>query len=460
MSAQNWKKLMSLAVIVVSFNALARDEYPAAPASDPRTPQLRQIYPFRPLSTDEVHSRVNRMTEDARALKNIHEIDARGLSSANSRQQPWAGSFWPLIQGQIGNAYHDKTVLDPQALLSWRENVRDFKKKREEKLSRPYELSERELRRLAPSEKYDLLLGDTNFDLTNRIWSFVETYGNGKQWAFLSSIDMPPGFRLPVPNDNMALWEGICHGWALAAGGSDRPLNTVEFTLPNGKKLPFLPTDVKALISLMYANSVVQDNVLMEGIRCDNKKPNQDQFGRYIDTVPVAPSESVLPRCADVHPAVWYLSLVNLTGIQGRALVAEIDANATVNNHPFSGYEVIYFNPETGREGPLARSILALEQFRRPDVYAASRNPETRSIVGVEMKMKYIDWTWPKEDATDAEDKDKVKKRKMLFDLELDAQGNIIGGQWRAEKDPRTFNKEAGSEGTNQPDFLWTLPRN
>lgn len=461
MSAQNWKKLVGLAVVMVSFSTLARrDAYPEAPADDPRTQQLRQIYPFRPLATDELHGRVNRMTEDPAALKNIFEITSRGLTTARARQQPWAGSFWPLIQGQIGNSYHDKSFFDPEALLSWKENVRDFKKKREEKLARPYELSEKELRKLAPSEKYDLLLGDTNFDLTNRIWNFVENYGNQKQWAFLSSIDMPLGFRLPVPNDKMALWEGICHGWALAAGGSERPLETVEFTLPNGKKLPFLPTDIKALISLMYANSVVQDNVLMEGLRCDNPNPKQDQFGRFIDTVPVARSEEVLPRCADVHPAVWFLSVVNLTGIQGRALVVEVDAHATVNNHPFAGYDLKYFNPDTGREGPLERSILAVDQFRRPDVYAASRNPQTRSIVGVEMKIVYTNWTWPKEGASDDQSKDPMKKKTMLFDLELDAQGNVIGGQWRADKDPRNFNKEGDAAKTNQPDFFWTLPKN
>lgn len=459
MSSKNLKQLLSLAVVVLSFSAIA-DDYPEAPPSDPRTPQLREIFPFKPLSTSDVHSRVNRMTEDPRSVKNIFEIDSRGLSKANAAQQPWAGSFWPLIQGQIANHYHGKTILDPKNLFSWKENAKDFKKFREEKLTRVYDLSEKELARLAPSEKYDLLLGDTNFDLTNRIWNFVETYGAGKAWAFLSSINVPEGFRLPIANDKLAMWEGICHGWALAAGGSDRPLNTVTFTLPNGKKLPFLPTDVKALVSLMYANSVVQDNVLMEGIRCDNKKPKQDEFGRYVDTVPVSKNEDVLPRCADVHPAVWYLSVVNLTGIQGRALVAEIDANSVVNNHPFAGYEFKYFNPETGREGSLEKSVLALENFKKPDVYQGSRNPDTRSIVGVKMKMRYTDWTWPKEHATDSESKDPIKKKNMLFDLELDAQGNIIGGQWRAKANPRNFRKSSDSDGTNQPDFFWTLPKN
>src|SRR5690606_24999070 len=111
-------------------------------------------------------------------------------------------------------------------------------------------------------------------------------WGNQKKWGFLSSINIPDGYRIPKANKLMALWEGICHGWAVAAGGSARPLKTVNIRLPNGKILPFYPDDIKALISLMYANSVVQDNVIVEGLRCDDKRPERDKFGRYIDELP------------------------------------------------------------------------------------------------------------------------------------------------------------------------------
>ncbi len=80
---------------------------------------------------------------------------------------------------------------------------------------------------MAPSEKYDILLGDTSFDLTNRIWAYQEKWGSQKKWGFLSSIDLPAGYRIPEGNSLMAFWEGICHGWAVAAGHSPRPEKTV-----------------------------------------------------------------------------------------------------------------------------------------------------------------------------------------------------------------------------------------
>lgn len=454
MSTRSMQSFLFLAVLAHAPAVLA-DDYPAAPATDPRTPQLQQIFPFRPLATSDVMARVNRMTEDASSLKNIYQIDAGGFSKAGARTQPWASSFWPLIQGQIANAWHDKTFLDPMNLLKWQTNFNDFKKHRDKDLAKPYDMSEKQLARLSPAEKYDLLLGDTNFDLTNRIWNYVSTYGEGKSWAFISSINIPDGYRLPEAKSDLAFWEGICHGWALAAGGSPRAEHTVTVTLPNGKRMPIYPTDMKALLSLTYANSVVQDNVLMEGIRCDNPKPNQDQYGRFTDTVPVQKSEQVLPRCADVHPAVWYLSVVNLAGVQGRAFVAEVDANVTVNNHPFNNYEMRYFNPMTGKIDTLQKSVLAREAYKN-DPFVANRNPESRSIVGVEMKMNVINWTWPKEGDTDSADKDPIKSKTMRFDLELDGQGNVIGGQWRVERKAEDFN--GGS--TNQPDFFWTLPKN
>jgi hypothetical protein len=276
---------------------------------------------------------------------------------------------------------------------------------------------------------------------------------------------LPAGYRLPENDDKIQSWEGICHGWALAATGEQRPEKTVEFTLPNGKKLPFYPTDIKALISLMYANSQVQNNVKMEGFRCNVARPLRDRNGRYIDFNPNEQSgEGFQEQCADVHPAVWFLSVINMTGIQGRSLVVDIDANATVNNHPFAGYRVRWFNPESGRDFPtLNRAILPRDQYEQ-DPFRAARNPESVSIVGVEMDMVVTDWTWPTERKTDATSDDKMKTRTMIMDLELNANGDVVGGQWRATRDPREWRtlrvETRRNSQTYQPDFFWALPKN
>ncbi|MBY0516301.1 MAG: hypothetical protein K2P81_05300 [Bacteriovoracaceae bacterium] len=443
--ATQWKSLVLVSLISLS-SAFAQD-------TDP----LHQIYPYKPLTVDEISGKVSRLVEDSAPLKNIFEIEARGLVSAQAKTQPWSGSYWPLNQGQIVNTYQDKSLLKFWKYLSWENNVNSWKKREEKFLPLVLNVEEEELAKMAPSEKYDMLMGDTTFDLTHRVWEFAEKWGNSKKWGFLSSIEIPEGYRVPKANTLMALWEGICHGWAVAAGGYPRPLKTVTITLPNGKRLPFYPADIKALVSLMFANSIVQDNVIVEGFRCNAKRPKKDKNGRYIDELPKKEGEVLLPRCADVHPAVWHMAMVNINGVQGRSLIVEVDANAKVNNHPLMGYEYKYFNPKTGKEASLKEAIVSIDDYEK-DPYRSARNPNTKSIVGIEMKYKFLGWTFPKADETDGEENDKINDKNFNYDLELDAEGNIIGGQWRTTKKARGLFSRLGS--TNQPDFFWVLPKN
>jgi hypothetical protein len=419
--------------------------------------QDQTVYPFRPLPTDEIVTRVEKLTEDQGHIRSIYILDSMGLNYRNARQQPWSGSYWPLNQGMIGNTYHEKKLWKVRRMTSWQTNVRKFKKRQQRELSDPYSLSERELSKMAPSEKYDLLLGDTNFDLTNRIWNFVEKWGNEKKWGFLTSINLPEGYRVPEGNRLMALWEGICHGWTTAAGNVPRPERTVEVKLPNGKMLPFYPNDIKALVSLLWANSMVQDNVIVEGLRCNLKYPTKDKFGRYIDKPAKDGTGTLLPACADVHPAVLHLTMTNVLGIQGRSFVVDKSAVSSVSNQPVAGYELKYFNPETGNYGTLHESILSVKNYIN-DPFADARNIETKSIVGVRMTLKYSDWEFPKKAETNYEHDDKIVDKEFNYDLELDAQGNIIGGQWRVFKNGNINPLRLGS--THQPDFIWVVPRN
>jgi hypothetical protein len=70
--------------------------------------QFKNIYPFRPMATEDIKSRVTRLTENEKFLWDIREITKRGLTQANTKVQPWGGSFWPLIQGQVANPYQEK----------------------------------------------------------------------------------------------------------------------------------------------------------------------------------------------------------------------------------------------------------------------------------------------------------------------------------------------------------------
>jgi len=430
----------------------------------------QDIYPFKPFPTAEIHARVGRMAEETQPLINIHQVEARGLKQKKPTKQPWAGSYWPLLQGQIANPYHDVNPLDLSSLdifFKWRTNLDNFRLRERTVLARVDNLSDAELARLAPSEKYDLLTGDKNFGMTRGIWEYVEGYGSRGVWSYTDPLeDMPAGFRFPNSHGKIETWEGICHGWALAATGTSRPERMVNFTLPSGKTLPFYPNDIKALISLQYANSDVQNDVKMEGWRCWDENPRRDRYGRYIDVRPGETARSgQLPACADVHPAVWFLSLVNITGIQGRSMVVEVDADDKVNNHPFAGYKIWWFSPtgEGERTNNLRRAIVPRARYRN-DPFAAARNPETVAIVGVEVEMSYVDWARATTKTSDDEGEDRLKRKVMFFDLELDAAGNVVGGQWLvtpiAEQYRQLERQDQRRDHTNQPDFFWVLPKN
>jgi Transglutaminase elicitor len=459
---------LSLTLALLSTQAFAQMTDPDS--CDPETQDCSQpgtikepnktIYPYKPITTDHLQTRLRNLYEGENYISNIYEMEKRGLNRANTKVQPWGGSYWPLYQGMVGNTYQDKDyntfIFSIVRNLDWKKNVRDYKKRALEVHPKIYDLSEDELATLAPSEKYDILLGDTSFDLTNRVWAYAEKWGNEKKWGFLSAINLPNDYRISNANKLMALWEGICHGWAVAAGHSERPEKTVTVTLPNGRKMPFYPNDIKALISLMWANSTIQSNVIFEGNRCNKKNPDKDKFGRYIDVEKDRDDSELLPRCADVHPGIFHVSMVNILGAEGRSFVVDKSAEAAVANQPVSGYELFYFNPRTGKEGPLSETVISREAYGKKDPFKESRNPESTHIVGVEVKLKYVDWEFPEKKETNTAADDRIKAMGFTYDLELNAEGKVVGGQWRVGRKGRQgiFDTK-----THQPDFFWVVPR-
>jgi hypothetical protein len=514
----------------------------------PKNSYGKNIYPFAPFETNFLTSKVKVLAEDQTALINFHDIVRNKLSSRkttnaiNPGQQPWMSTYWPLNKGLVADPYSAKiNVARLDKELSWSGNHSRLEKRVTTVHSKWQELEQDDLDELAPSEKYDILLGDEDFTLTAKARKFMYDWGSKKENAFLSKIEKVGGESLlyaqnyvenrwvngdnqpfsskdeslplairnkgglaeiiatylqeeglarsfeeaivkAIPlakieqhnyvikpkNSLMALWEGICHGWSTAAGIVPRPHRIVEFNLPNRKKLRFYPDDLKALASYMFANSTIQDGryydeasdsyqgggILMEGLRCNESRPAIDPWGRYYDDKKDAFSDQLEPRCVGVHPAIWHLSLVNILGKQGRSFVVERKIKDAVDNHPLSGYDAKYFNPYTGDyEASLTKNI---QPIGPNDQFYKFRNPHATHIVGVRLTMTYVNWERPKREATDSPAKDSMRDIEMLYDLELDRDGNIIGGQWRAKEVGRAnvFNKER-----TQPDFFWIVTK-
>ncbi len=417
----------------------------------------QSLYPFKPFEESYFKTRIQQFAEDADAIVNVFELDRKGHSSGRPSNVPWSGSFWPLNQGMIASPYQDRTFIRPLQFFTWEGNVRRFNDRREKYLSRPEKMSDEDLAFLAPSEKYDLLLGDLGFDLSTRIWDYAWKWGDQKRNAFLTSIDLPgPNYEVPEANRFMALWEGICHGWALAAAHLPEPKRPVTVKLQDGREVPFYPDDIKALVSLLWANSLIQDNVKLEGNRCWVKRPKRDDHGRYYD----APDRQVpagfenVPGCGDIHPGMFHLILSNIMGKQKRSYIVDIDPTAPIANQPASGYRFTYFNVENGEETSLDRAVIPYSVYRN-DPFKDLRSKNVAQIVGVMVEMEYADWYNARMYRESEESKNDYKTLSYIYDLELDRFGNVIGGQWRVSKSGRSiFPPEK-----YKPDFIWVAPR-
>jgi hypothetical protein len=516
----------------------------------PKNAYGQMIYPFVAPSTHHVQQRVRVMSEDRNFIKNFLSIVNQNLSSRNTQNaitpgnKPWMSTYWPLNKGLIADPYRPKmNIFKLTHELSWESNHKKLTKRHKKTLPKWASMDQEDLDKLAPSEKYDILIGDENFTLTKKVVKYMKDWGSKKENAAISKIDKvghdtyslanmyvnngwvngenipfrtaeeayplakksrggltdaiadyllkegkanslkaaleqakPLALReqsnyvLKEKSTLMALWEGICHGWSTAAGIVPRPRKTVVIKLDNGRKLKFYPTDMKALASYMWANSLIQDGrkyneqsdtysgggILMQGMRCNDKKPARDAWGRVYDDAPDAFSDRLEPRCVGVHPAIWHLGLVNIIGKQGRSFVVERKISEAVDNHPLYAYKAEYFNPYTGKYDGSAKS--KIQKISNSDQFKAFRNPEATHVIGVKMTMNYINWKRPTREATDHESMDEGKDIDMLYDLELNAKGDIVGGQWRTKETGKglLFDKNK----RKQPDFFWSVTKN
>lgn len=193
-------------------------------------------------------------------------------------------------------------------------------------------------------------------------------------------------------------WEGICHGLAPASMNHKEPAPKT-LTNQDGFNIPFGSSDIKALISYYYAYPYQVPSTYQVGRRCDQgriKAGNCEQ---------------------DLNAGAFHIILANRIALENKSFIADVNRFSEVWNHPIIGYttEVIQQGGKT------------------PD-----SAPGTIRTVGVRTYLSYIDSStrnsWGQ--ITPVE-----KNLVLKYTLELNSQGQIIGGMWRSQ---------------DRPDFIWT----
>lgn len=336
-------------------------------------------------------------------LTTLEEMEK--LKSAHLPVQPWSDDYWAMYAGVLGRRYAD----DQMPVGNWKTSF-DYVTKKRTTFSILNENNSSSLDKLSPAEKYDLLIGSKDFVFSNANWdegrSYYEDTGKVEKWM------------------------GICHGWAPAAFMLPRAEKKIYLKSADGSYLiPFYPADIKAFGSLLWANAGSYNTRFIGG-RCSDKNPRKDKNGRVKSQ-----------DCFDNNPGTFHMALVNQIGVSKRSFVLDATFDYEVWNQPIYSYSYTYFNPKTREAAAtLSKATISLDDFTN-DKFSEYRASRAKSVVGIAMKVEYMVETSPEPVDLDTPERDAKQEVTYYYDLELDAHGTIIGGEWYQN---------------THPDFLWT----
>lgn len=330
-----------------------------------------------------------------RVITNFNTLPLSG--KLNDDRLGWSETYWPANKGGIAYRWSHP---NPEP-FKYRFHTKEELKK----------MSVKEVGQLSPAELYDIAQGDYNYTLTRKV--------------------------LAANSPKDLWWEGICHGWALAAANYPEPM-PVTITNEDGIKVPFGASDVKGLLALHDAYNY-RGTYAQVGKRCSALGKVEGE-GDERDSHPNAPTEAEATTrdCRDINPGAFHVALSNMIGIHSKSFVADVDRFNDVWNQPVTSYSSVVVAEEP--VDPLHREYGVERRLRM----------QTKFTYGEELKF----WT---AEAEAAGSKNFVSKKPVTgtihqefrhknyeYILELDKDGNVIGGEWITQ---------------TRPDFIWMITR-
>jgi hypothetical protein len=305
----------------------------------------------------------------------------------------WSESYWPSNLGGIAYRWSHP---DPQPFT--------YKLHTKQQLQR---MSQNELSQLSPAELYDIAMGDYKYSLTKKVLS---KYSPKDLW-----------------------WEGICHGWSLAASNYPEPDKTV-YTNKDGIKVPFGASDVKGLLS-MHDSFNSKGMYVRIGDRCGayGKVPGEAFPEDGIVPFP-SKKDAEASECADVNAGAFHIVIASMIGLNSQGFVADVDRFNDVWNQPVTGYESsvvgdVALNAKDVKNGVDRKIHVKTVMTYGDELEFYSHESEAEGILGFVSKEPVT--------GTPAQT---YASRNYEYVLELDRSGKIIGGEWISE---------------SRPDMLW-----
>ena len=320
---------------------------------------------------------------------------------------PWSGDYWAIRYGGAAKRYADPNF---PAMETWKDAFDYVVAQHPARTEYPL---------LSPAEKYDRLVTDADYTLTLASWREGHTYN--EQFG------------------DVERWMGLCHGWAPASYMEPRPTHAIELDgFGSAEKFNFRPNDLKALFTLKWATGVnitkdfTRNATRFLGGRCNEKKAAQDEeSGRLL-----------APECFDLNPGTWHLAVVNQLYQEKLPLIIDASFDYEVWNQPVVSYRYMYFNPKTlVRTQNIEDAVIDYADPEFKDQFEKFRkNPEAKKLVGIIMDISYVVENNALDVEADDVTADSHQAARYHYDLELDAEGKILGGEWYQNK---------------HPDFIW-----
>ena len=331
----------------------------------------------------------------ANMLMGFNQVPLSG--KLNDNRLAWSETYWPSNKGGIAYRWNSK---DPQPFK--------YKFKTKAQLQK---MTLKEMGELSPAELYDIAQGDYSYNLTRKTLS---QFTSNDLW-----------------------WEGICHGWSLAAANYPEP-SPVIVQNKDGIRVPFGSSDVKGLLAMhdaynsMGAYTRVGERCNIRGKVPGEEDPRDGQIPHPTE------EEFESEACRDVNAGAFHVVITNMIGIHSKSFVADIDRMNDIWNQPIYSYKSSVLGEEAVSGEHHSQGIERRVRMTTRMVYGEELQfytPE-RAQTGMTNFVQKKPVTGTANQA--------FRHKDYEYILELDMSGNIVGGEWIS---------------ATRPDFLWVKRR-
>jgi len=314
----------------------------------------------------------------------------------SAAQMPWSETWWPMRKDGFNQRWQGSDKLSPMekydmAFNNWTPpegfmNLRPFSYPGSSFDKAYYE-------QLGPAAKYESENGGNAMARNGR-----DDDGDGK-------VDESDDW------DGLGSWWGKCHMWSATSILVPEPKRAVEYN-----NVRFEYSDLTALAMEAYYN---RSKAYMLGGRCNDEEVTRDNYGR-----------ANRDECRDTNAGSFHVIVTNMLGRHRRAFVMDAASDFEVWNHPVTDFRI-----DALEEVSLSK---ALELLHRTDVTEYPYNKDAKIFYEVRTTLGFAtDGVSP---STQPHGNVRTSKSYHYL-LELDQNGNILGGEWLQ------------SEG--YPDFFW-----